>query len=404
MRTSALRSSPPDSGFGCKRMKRSSLQKWPLRVLVLITQTPVLWAQLGDARAGAEVLRDRQCVICHSVAGQGGKIAPDLARRSLQPYTPAALAAQMWNHGPRMWRAMEERNLEVPNLAAGEVMDLYAYFRSLRYFDPPGDAARGKGVFLSRQCFRCHAIISAKEQSRGPSVLDWPSLKDPVLWVQNMWNHAAKMAPEMEAEGIAWPQFQVQEMVDLLVYLRNLPSLPSREFSLHFGIPAAGELVFEDHGCIQCHRLGEGDSGKVDLLPATGGSPTLTMLAVEMWNHRPQMAAAARRKGLEIKSFAGEQMRDLLSYLLVKGFFEATGKPNRGADLFREKQCLTCHEGGTDAPQLPRPGAKLTAADFAAAVWRHGPEMLSVMSNQGISWPALSGRDVNDVTAFLSSR
>ena len=303
-----------------------------------------------------------------------------------------------------MWQAMEDRNLDVPELAAGEITDLYTYFRALRYFDPPGDAARGKGVFLSRQCFRCHALISAQEQGRGPSVATWPALMDPVSWVQNMWNHAATMADDMEAEGIAWPEFEVQEMVDLLVYLRNLPSLPFTELSLQFGDPGAGEMVFKDHGCAQCHTLGDRATGKVDLLPVQRGSATLTVLAVEMWNHRPRMAEAARRRGLEIKPFAGGQMRDLLSYLLARGYFEETGNQRRGAALFREKQCLTCHGVGTDAPQLPRPRAKVTAGDFGAVVWRHGPEMLSVMSSQGISWPALTGRDVNDLTAFLSSR
>ncbi len=192
-------------------------------------------------------------------------------------------------------------------------------------------------------------------------------------------------------------------MVDLLVYLRNLPGASGGEFRLLFGDPSAGGLVFEQHGCVDCHQFGDGKSGKVDLLSGRADSPTLSMLAVEMWNHRPRMVEAAKRKALAIKSFANEQMRDLLSCLLAKGYFEQTGNPGRGAAVFRRKQCSTCHDGGGVAPERPRPGKTVTATDFAAAVWRHGPQMVSLMSNRGIPWPTLSGKDVGDLTAYLST-
>ena len=41
--------------------------------------------------------------------GGGGKIGPDLGRIIDRGFTPASLAATMWNHAPAMWHAMAEK-------------------------------------------------------------------------------------------------------------------------------------------------------------------------------------------------------------------------------------------------------------------------------------------------------
>jgi mono/diheme cytochrome c family protein len=57
----------------------------------------------GDPDHGKELFRSQNCVACHSFGGPPGGVGPDLAGVVARGFTPAQLAAAMWNHAPRMW-------------------------------------------------------------------------------------------------------------------------------------------------------------------------------------------------------------------------------------------------------------------------------------------------------------
>jgi len=92
------------------------------------------WAGVGRAAAvtpadsvrGAALFESLKCVECHSVNGKGGKIGPDLGTRLDRNFTPAGLAATMWNHAPAMWSAMRERNVRAGELSEQGAADLFA--------------------------------------------------------------------------------------------------------------------------------------------------------------------------------------------------------------------------------------------------------------------------------------
>ncbi len=382
--------------------------RWGLLIFVLLFALQAfvapsrLAAQLGDSTRGAQLLRENRCTLCHSIEGVGGDAAPDLARSNTRGYTAATMAALMWNHGPAMWRAMRRQNISVPELRDNQMRDIYAYFYALRYFDPPGDAGRGKDVFTSKQCYRCHAL-TAGEDSIGPPVAQWPALADPVLWLQEMWNHAGEMARQMERQGVRWPKFSAREMVDLIVYVDNLPGVRLRTPTLRLGDPEAGAKLFESKSCSQCHTLGGNERDKINLLETTRQERRLTGLAVEMWNHRPLMETAARNRNIELATFQRDEMADLLAYLFERGYFSIQGDERRGARLFRQKSCAACHgQAGSGAPDLLALDTTFTATRFAAAVWEHGPTMLDQMKQKGVDWPTLNERDVADLMAYLN--
>jgi len=403
MKTSARISSPQVCGYRCSLPYLCFAVVVVPLALLLGAQAP-LQAQAGDARAGAAVLKKRNCVGCHSINGEGGKTAPDLARRSNAEFTPATLAASMWNHGPAMWQAMAQRKMQVPALRIEELHDLYAYFFALRYFEPHGDAGRGKVVFVSKRCSQCHALVEVNGTGPGPPVPKWPALADPVLWIENMWNHGSGMARELQDRGVAWPEFTVQEMTDLMVYLLNMPGLPRTSPALRFGQGAAGEDALREHDCLECHTLSAAVVGAIDLMAISRRERSLTGLAAAMWNHRPLMSAAAEKKGLTMKPFRDDQMRDMITYLFEENYFDERGDAERGAGLFRSKRCDSCHgRDGTGAPALPGTGG-FTAASFASGVWHHGPAMLGRMKERGVEWPALNGREVTDLIAYLNQQ
>src|SRR5215467_5222654 len=115
----------------------------------------------GDARRGAELFESEHCVQCHSFKGRGGTAAPDLARRVDRDYTPAVMASLMWNHAPEMWAAMKSYGIARPEMTPESAADLFAYFVSGRYFEKPGDAARGKQAFSAKHCAECHGITTS---------------------------------------------------------------------------------------------------------------------------------------------------------------------------------------------------------------------------------------------------
>lgn len=372
--------------------------------VALLLAAPRAVAQYGDAKLGADLLRERQCTTCHSVLGEGASLAPDLARRSTRDFTPAALAAQIWNHGPKMWAAIEASNLTIEPLDTEDANNLFAYFFALRFFDPAGDAGRGKRVFDAKKCSECHKPSRDSEGGVGPPIAELPLTASPIEWAQQMWNHSTRMLEEMRKRGISWPRFTVQEMVDLLVYLENLPGGPNRGVNLLLAGPETGERLFREKGCTECHALGSRQAGKIDLLRRMKGMETLTAFAVDMWNHGGQMQQRAQQTGQPFPVFESDEMSQLVSYLFARRYFEQAGNAARGAKLFNQKNCTVCHGvAGSGAPDLSAKKGQYSAAMLTSAFWRHGPKMLAEMQRRNLPWPELSGAQMADLIAHLNA-
>ena len=189
----------------------------------------------GDSRRGAKVFENQQCIHCHAVNGRGGKMGLDLGRSVSRSYTPARLASTMWNHAPVMWSAIEAGGIRMPRLAPKDAADLFAFFYSTRFFDSPGDATRGKATFGSAQCGQCHGITASRAEGATP-VAKWESLGDPVLLVQQMWNHSYRMRMAFARQKLEWQQLTSEQLNDILTYLRTPAGDPAPGLALlqHF--------------------------------------------------------------------------------------------------------------------------------------------------------------------------
>ena len=84
----------------------------------------------GNAERGIALVKDKGCLVCHSVRGEGGKVAADFARSTVVR-TPTGLVAGLWNHSRLMERATEKRGVAWPTLTGAELADLSAYLASL---------------------------------------------------------------------------------------------------------------------------------------------------------------------------------------------------------------------------------------------------------------------------------
>lgn len=174
--------------------------------------------QVGNPRRGAELFRGKRCLECHAVRGKGGTVGPDLTEERL-PKKASAVAAIMWNHAPKMWAKMAEREIPIPTFANSEMADVIAYLSFLAYSDEPGDRIRGQKVLRQKGCLRCHSI-KGRGGEEGPDLAaEEEEVNSPIRLVTAIWNHAPKMEKAFKKEGIQWPNFADTEMADLVAYI-----------------------------------------------------------------------------------------------------------------------------------------------------------------------------------------
>jgi len=83
-----------------------------------------------NARRGAELLREKGCLGCHSVAGKGGSVGGDFARSGVVG-SPSAVLAAMWNHSWFMEAQAAQRGVAWPELQGSDLGDIAAYLGTL---------------------------------------------------------------------------------------------------------------------------------------------------------------------------------------------------------------------------------------------------------------------------------
>ncbi len=342
----------------------------------------------ADSSRGAELFETLHCIQCHRINGKGGTVGPDLEKRIDRNFTPASLAATIWNHAPTMWRGMSERDIPAAGMNEQAANDLFAFFYAARFFEKPGDAGRGKALFEAKHCADCHGITEAKLAAAKPAS-QWESIGHPIVLVDAMWNHGATMREQFAVRKLPWPELTSQDLTDMLVYLRNLPGLRNVTGRFFINSGANGGALFQSKGCAACHQ------GKLALAPRLKNK-TLTDVAVAMWDHEPRMAAVPPQLTVE-------EMRDIVSYLWAQEFFETAGDAVRGERVFRAKHCAMCHnDAASGAPKLPRAGESHSAAGMVAALWVHGPRMLTEMQRRGVAWPRFDDHEMSNLIAYLN--
>ena len=347
---------------------------------------------IADSARGKQLFTTLSCVQCHSVNDKGGNLGPDLGKIVDRGFTPATLAATMWNHAPAMWTTMQEKGIQAGDMPDQAAADLFAYFYSVRFFEMPGDAGRGKRAFTARGCSTCHGLKEGLLPRVKP-VSQWESLGDSVALTEAMWNHSPQMLAETQLKHTPWPQLTAQELTDILVYLRNLPFPPTKPPSFQIGSASDGETVFKARGCSGCHP-------SAAKLATTTRGKTLTEVAAAMWNHEPIMSKA----GATPTKFAPDEMRDLLGYLWAQQFFQDSGVASAGRRVFTSKRCASCHdEASGKAPKLTGAGG-FNGATMVSALWRHGPSMLNEMKKEGVQWPRFEGAQMADLIAYLNTK
>jgi len=341
----------------------------------------------GDAERGRELVTTQNCLLCHSVNGQGGTSAPDLARPVVRGYSPYQLAAGLWNHLPRMSNAWQQRRLSWPALSEQDAADLFLYLYASRYFEAPGNVNRGRRVFRSKSCESCHGLTSPAREGIPP-VVDWDSLENAIALAQGMLNHRAEMRRAMAESDTAYPTLSPQELTDVLVYLRSQVPQAGRPVEFSPGSSERGSEVLVSKGCLDCHR----GSRSLEERPTRY---SLTDLLSAMWNHPPQVS-------LVPNPISYDEMRDLMGYLLSTQFSEERGDSEQGRTIYARKGCGSCHDNpASGAPPRAGMAGRMNSLVMIQAVWEHGPGMLDRMQARNLNWPRIDSLEMADLIAYL---
>ena len=357
---------------------------------------------VGDAAHGrALFFGDKQCSICHSIDGHGGRIAPDLSQT--QPGSPAMgwLATVLWNHAPGMFRRIR-LGVAYPQLDVQEMADILALLYQAASTDRPGDPTAGHAVFEKKGCIHCHAVRS----SGGHSAPDLSQIAAGGAneWTRAMWNHAGSMVTPISKELGEWPQFMGTEMRDLVAYAAEGNGKPNAQPP---GDPEKGWKVFEG-GCIQCHSV-HGNGGKLG--PELGPDRELPLNTAQfagvLWNHAPTMLRLSHEQGITPPNLDGTEMSDLAAFLGSLRFFEPAGSAFVGERVFSQRGCARCHgqaaQGSDLGPPIDTRGDAFTTVSLTTALWKHGPKMVDRTEMLEIPWPVLEPTDIGNLVSFLNA-
>ncbi len=353
----------------------------------------------GDVMSGWRIFNSKQCVDCHSIWDQGGRVGPDLGRMHAGRLTRARLAGVMWNHIPKMLGRMEQSGRPPVSLTESEMADLFALIYFVRQLDELGDPRQGRRILQQKGCAECHSIDDP-DSGQAPDLAKWGRYANPVIWAQMMWEHAPVMEQAMKQSGMAWPKLQGDELVHIVAFVRSA-GLSGQKIYLRPGTSSSGRRLFAEKKCDRCHPGSGPDLSEVELPTSIGA------LASRMWNHSPEMTRLMREEDVARHPISPQELTDILAYVLALASTDRGGDAARGEQVFGHKSCTECHEANNmpagSPPTLELLSGSASPATMAAAMWNHGGTMLEKMTEAGMSWPVFADDEMADLLAYLRS-
>ncbi len=191
------------------------------------TQRERVYMSPGNPTRGKGVFKEKGCLACHALNGEGEDIGPDL-RQSDWDHSVTEIAGVMWNHGSEMAVLMDERDIDWPKFTGKEMADLIAYLYFLGFHDEPGDSEKGQMVFSKKGCVNCHGQ-DARGGEYAPDLSESKGAASPLDMAQIMWNHAPVMEERITEKVMRWPTFTGEEMRDIYAFLRVLSKSDNAE-------------------------------------------------------------------------------------------------------------------------------------------------------------------------------
>ncbi len=182
-----------------------------------------------------------------------------------------------------------------------------------------------------------------------------------------------------------------------------------RRAAFLMGDPQEGaKLFYQTKYCSTCHAVhGSGGTLAPDLAGTRPTAPAMGWLTAVLWNHAPGMWRQMRIRNTPYPQLDPQELADTLAFLYQSAGEDQPGDAQAGKLVFEEKGCAHCHsvrsEGGKSAPELAIPPGEEGTTSWLRAMWNHTAAMIDPVTKTLGEWPALSGKQMNDLLAFVSA-
>ena len=191
----------------------------PRREFILLPANP---------EQGRKLFQEKSCQVCHSVAGQGGDIGPELGPRQQGKLSIVQFAGLMWNHSSEMWREMKAQGIARPTFESQQMADLVAYLYRIRYFESGGSHDLGKRLFAERGCAGCHGS-RAQGSPRAPTLHGGAVAFTSVTLATALWRHGPRMYERSKDLDLSWPVLQENDLQHIMAFLNAPPESRAHE-------------------------------------------------------------------------------------------------------------------------------------------------------------------------------
>jgi mono/diheme cytochrome c family protein len=220
------------------------------------------------------------------------------------------------------------------------------------------------------------------------------------------WNHTPQMIETVRSSGLAWSAFTESELANVISYVYYVKLFDEP------GDPAVGSQWVIEKRCLECHQIG-GEGGRLGpSLDKYSEYIAPIPLAAGMWNHGPVMRSQLAAAGIPMPQFYGDEIVHIQSFIRYaarvrgrKPILLPPPDPIRGARLFGEKSCGTCHgaagRGTSSGPDLRAGIQALRASEIAGELWNHSANMTAGLAALGVPFPQFDDSELADVIAFL---
>uniref|UniRef100_A0A7V4XR30 C-type cytochrome n=1 Tax=Acidobacterium capsulatum TaxID=33075 RepID=A0A7V4XR30_9BACT len=330
----------------------------------------------GDIVAGRAIFQSHTCATCHGPTAQGTAIAPPLA--GIGRYFSRKEFSSLIHHPNAQ---MTAKGMPPALLSDQQTENLWAYLNSMSVPAhnatgvPPVVIFKASSSKPSQPSTPSHAIVAARPESSGSA--------------------AAK-----SSATLALPKRKVMVNQSAL----NGPA-------------AAGEQIFESHGCIACH--GEGGVGTKLAIPLIGITRTVSHDKLITLIRHPDSRMKAG--GMPTFGFDDTQLNDVVSYLAtlkksargeattITAAFKHT--PHKlspleeaGKSVYFQQRCSTCHGNGGIEGTVAAPSLTATASELPPSMIEHlllHPSQ--AMQSRGMPPIDLNKADMKALIAFVRS-
>lgn len=332
----------------------------------------------GNASAGRGIFQAHTCAACHGPTAQGTAIAPPLA--GIGHYFSKETFSQLIHHPNAQ---MTAKGMPPAPLTDKQTDDLWAYLNSM-----PVPKHRGPGV---------PAVVIFKNTTTKASHPTTPS--HAIAATRSQAGSAATGTVAKSSSAPARPAAK--------------PAVGETALS---GPAAAGEQIFNSHGCTACH--GEGGVGTPLAISLIGITKTVSHDQLVALIRQPN--AKMKAGGMPTFGFNNTQLNDVVAYLATlkkptpgaqkakaavqHAAHKLTPLEVAGRKVYFAQRCSTCHGDGGMQGTAAAPSLTATASELPPAMLekllKHPSQ---VMRSKGMPAVDLTQSNMNALVAFIRS-